>query len=640
MRSDDRPAASERRSADQGGLARRVAASGSIGTQSGPAPYRPSARTQAQSGWSAVAARYERFGAPLTGQAAPRLLSVGGAGPNRRVLDLCSGLGQVAGAAQAQGADALGVDFSPAMVALARERYPGAPFRIGDALALDVGAGSYDAVLCNFGLPMLDDPQRALKEVYRALAAGGRLAWTGWAEPAENPFFAAAVGALIDGSPAMFRLSDPRAAETATSAAGFVLEAAERVDIEIDVAAADALDLMRSLEPTIDRAAAQAPDGGDALAAALTRALSAFDRGGRLRARAAAQLIVARKPGASDEARSAPSLDELDPPAAPGGASALSVGAAPAATWALVEPHPASPAAAQDAVPEDASDVAPEPAQAFVAEPVENAPERADEIVWPAAPEAEAAGPEEMAAPDGAMATVDAAPDDSPAAADASSVSAAEGREGGDGEFSAAVQEGPVGGWAPVEGPLEEDPHRVVPQDAAPYPETLAEAAQTDAGRTDAGRTEAAPTEVAPTDFQGATPDVADERASLVPAPVDPPPAEPAAPEAHEPDAPVGWAAALPPVAPVAETGPATGPATDAETGAAPETTPSEPGLADSARAEPLASEETGGPEAADPTAPQPTGPGESGDDAGPDARRRRAQGFGVVRRLLGGRRN
>ncbi|BFO20224.1 hypothetical protein SHKM778_66120 [Streptomyces sp. KM77-8] len=70
-----------------------------------------------------------------------------------------------------------GVDRSPAMLALAREKLAGhdAVFLVGDATAPPVGERRYDAVLVRHVLWTLPEPDRALRHWRELLRPGGRL---------------------------------------------------------------------------------------------------------------------------------------------------------------------------------------------------------------------------------------------------------------------------------------------------------------------------------------------------------------------------------------------------------------------------------------------------------------------------------
>jgi len=98
-----------------------------------------------------------------------------------RVVDLGCGTGILAQRLAAAGCEVLGVDASPAMVALARRRAPAARFRV--ASLLDVELGRCDAVaIVGEGLNYLRDPRlggagpaRLLARCRDALRPGGLL---------------------------------------------------------------------------------------------------------------------------------------------------------------------------------------------------------------------------------------------------------------------------------------------------------------------------------------------------------------------------------------------------------------------------------------------------------------------------------
>jgi len=96
--------------------------------------------------------------------------------PGDRLLDVGCGGGLLLRDASARGAAATGLDHSPDMVALARERAPGATVVEGSAEALPFADGAYTAVSMSVVFFFVDDPIRVLTEARRVLAPGGRLA--------------------------------------------------------------------------------------------------------------------------------------------------------------------------------------------------------------------------------------------------------------------------------------------------------------------------------------------------------------------------------------------------------------------------------------------------------------------------------
>jgi ubiquinone/menaquinone biosynthesis C-methylase UbiE len=78
-----------------------------------------------------------------------------------------------------EGTRLTGVDWSPAMLGIARRRAAGlgreADLRQGDAQALDFPDSSFDTVLCALGLCAIPDDRRAVTEMARVLRPGGSL---------------------------------------------------------------------------------------------------------------------------------------------------------------------------------------------------------------------------------------------------------------------------------------------------------------------------------------------------------------------------------------------------------------------------------------------------------------------------------
>jgi SAM-dependent methyltransferase len=133
-----------------------------------------------------IAGRYAEVFAPLTSLALGPLLDAAQVAAGRRVLDVATGPGVGAAAAQARGAEVTGVDVSPGMITLARRAHPDVTFRVAEATALPFPDGAFDTVVCNFALGHFPEPHAALAECLRVLAPGGALAFSWWDQPARQ----------------------------------------------------------------------------------------------------------------------------------------------------------------------------------------------------------------------------------------------------------------------------------------------------------------------------------------------------------------------------------------------------------------------------------------------------------------------
>ena len=137
-------------------------------------------------GWQDAAASYAAFGS-ATELFVDALLGAAHVTRGTRLLDVACGQGITTGIAAAAGAHVTGVDFSPAMLAVARATYPALEFHHGDAEALPFADARFDAVVANFGIHHVERPQRAMGEARRVLAPGRTFAFTFWPKPADNP---------------------------------------------------------------------------------------------------------------------------------------------------------------------------------------------------------------------------------------------------------------------------------------------------------------------------------------------------------------------------------------------------------------------------------------------------------------------
>ncbi len=142
-------------------------------------------------GWSDPerASGYVELFASASDQAIGSLLDAVNAKPKLKALDLCCGQGNVSEALARRGCGVIGVDFSPAMLALATARVPNAVFIRADAQELPFDNEEFDIVVSNLGVCHVPDQTRALSEARRVLRRGGRFAMTVWCGPDVSPCF-------------------------------------------------------------------------------------------------------------------------------------------------------------------------------------------------------------------------------------------------------------------------------------------------------------------------------------------------------------------------------------------------------------------------------------------------------------------
>jgi SAM-dependent methyltransferase len=96
------------------------------------------------------------------------------------VLDVACGPGIVVAAFAREAAEVTGIDLTPAMIALARERCASegllnVRFEIGDVERLPYADASFSVVVCRYALHHMLRPQAVIREMARVCAPGGRV---------------------------------------------------------------------------------------------------------------------------------------------------------------------------------------------------------------------------------------------------------------------------------------------------------------------------------------------------------------------------------------------------------------------------------------------------------------------------------
>lgn len=111
----------------------------------------------------------------------------------QRILDLAAGTGASSVSLARSGAEVVAADFSPGMIDEGRRRHSAVEnlsFVEADATNLPFADGEFDAVTISFGLRNVNDPKKALAEMLRVTAPGGRLVICEFSHPPAKAFAA------------------------------------------------------------------------------------------------------------------------------------------------------------------------------------------------------------------------------------------------------------------------------------------------------------------------------------------------------------------------------------------------------------------------------------------------------------------
>jgi SAM-dependent methyltransferase/alkylhydroperoxidase family enzyme len=173
-------------------------------------------------------------------------------GRGDRLLDVACGSGLALELAAVRGATCAGIDASPRLVAVARDRNPDADVRVGDMLDLPWGDATFDVVTSFRGI--WGTTPDAVAEAYRVLAPGGRIGITVWGHIKVSPGawafapFRLASEPKVENQAAMVALGRPGAGEDLLAGRGFV--DIERDDIPFVLEFADPDTYARALAST------------------------------------------------------------------------------------------------------------------------------------------------------------------------------------------------------------------------------------------------------------------------------------------------------------------------------------------------------------------------------------------------------
>ena len=95
--------------------------------------------------------------------------------PENKVIDLCTGTGDIAGLVYKKTEKITGVDFSGNMLRIAKIKYPQIQFLKSDVTNLPFKNESFDIATITYGLRNIPDKVKAIEEIHRILKPNGKI---------------------------------------------------------------------------------------------------------------------------------------------------------------------------------------------------------------------------------------------------------------------------------------------------------------------------------------------------------------------------------------------------------------------------------------------------------------------------------
>ena len=199
-------------------------------------------------GWQQSVDEYHYSFGSLTLQAIAPLLDAVNAQSGIKLLDVATGPGYVANRAAQRQCQVTGLDFSEAMLAKAKEINPDLNWVQGDAESLPFQAAEFDAIVMNFGILHLAEPQTAINEAFRVLRQPGKFAFTVWDVIEKSIGFQLIYQAIqtygdpdvpIPPGPPFFYFSQPENSLNALEKAGFTNRLVKPIPLIWELASAE-----------------------------------------------------------------------------------------------------------------------------------------------------------------------------------------------------------------------------------------------------------------------------------------------------------------------------------------------------------------------------------------------------------------
>lgn len=269
--------------------------------------------------WNGTAGRHwTDFQETLDATFAPvlqKLIARGAVKRGERVLDIGCGCGATSielGRLVGPDGEVVGVDISSEMLDRARERTPSelpVSYLLADATTHHFAREHADLLFSRFGVMFFNAPEIAFGNLCGALRPGGRMVFSCWRAPRENPFFIAALQEaykfvpklpeLGPEDPGPFAFASEERVRRILGAGGFSSIALEAFDAELDMAGGLGLDhavtVALSIGPASRALEGQPRERIDAAAAAIHELLKRHQRGDSVPLKGAMWIVTAVK---------------------------------------------------------------------------------------------------------------------------------------------------------------------------------------------------------------------------------------------------------------------------------------------------------------------------------------------------------
>lgn len=251
--------------------------------------------------WSAAPRDWAEIAEPVNETLFAALLDACSVGEGTRLLDVACGSGFAARLAAERGARVAGIDATPELLEIARERVQDGDFRVSGMDELPYVDGSFDVATCVNGFQFAVDPAVAIGEAARVVVGGGRVGAAAFAEPERNQGTALhlAMKALVDepdgGGYTPYALSTADGLERALADAGLSVVVSE--ELPLSWRYADAETAIRALLASAGGARSVRAVGEARVREALRVALEPFlDAGGAIAIRNVFRYVVGVRP--------------------------------------------------------------------------------------------------------------------------------------------------------------------------------------------------------------------------------------------------------------------------------------------------------------------------------------------------------